>query len=90
MKPAAAILDNLLWEPAGAQTIAEAIAGSTITGAEPIDYPLTDGLIIYLIGKSGRQLALEIGADPDTDPTEGNPFYINFAEIPQIQEAQRL
>lgn len=90
MKPAAAITDNLLWEPAGAQTIAEAIEGSTITGAEPIDYPLTDGLIIYLTGRSGRQLALEIGADPDADPTEGNPFYINLAAIPQTQEAQRL
>lgn len=90
MRPAAAITDNLLWEPAGAQTIAEAIEGGTITGAEPIDYPLTDGLIIYLTGRSGRQLALEIGADPDADPTEGNPFYINLAEIPQTQEAQRL
>ena len=86
MKPATAFDDNTIWEPAEAQTIAEAIEGSTVTGAEPIDYPATDGLIIYLIGRSGRQLALEIGADPDTDPATGNPFYIRFA----AQEAQRL
>ncbi len=88
MKPAIDPAD-LLWEPAEAQTVAEAIAGGTITGAEPIDYPLTDGLILYLTGKSGNQLALDIGAVPDGGP-DTNPFYIRLAVIPQAQEAQKV
>ena len=74
--------DRLEWEPIMAKTLARAIEGSTITGIEPIDYPLTDGLIVYLTDRSGRQLALEIGADPMSGPEE-NPFYIKIAEAQQ-------
>lgn len=74
--------DRLEWEPVMAKTLARAIEGSTVTGVEPIDYPLTDGLIVYLTDRSGRQLVLEIGADPMTGPEE-NPFYIKIAEAQQ-------
>ena len=74
--------DRLEWEPVMAKTLARAIEGSTVTGIEPIDYPLTDGLIVYLTDRNGRQLVLEIGADPMTGPEE-NPFYIKIAEAQQ-------
>ncbi len=72
--------DTLEWEPIGAKALVRAIEGGTITGAEPIDYPLTDGLIIYLTDRSGRQLALDIGADP---MSEDEPFYMMIAEAQQ-------
>lgn len=74
--------DRLEWEPIKEDALVRAIKGSTITGIEPIDYPLTDGLIIYLTDRSGRQLALDIGADPMCGPDE-NPFYIRLAEAQQ-------
>lgn len=73
------------WEPIGAKALARAIEGGTITGAEPIDYPLTDGLIIYLTDRSGRQLALDIGADPMSD----EPFYMQIGENDMTENAMR-
>ena len=73
------LIDNLTWTPIPAEVLELIVNGSTVTGAEPIDAPLTDGLIIYLTDRSGRQLVLDIGADPMTDPEE-NPFYIRIAE----------
>ena len=86
MIPASSVFDALAWEPIEAQALAQIVEGGTVTGLEPIDYPLTDGLVFYLTGRNGRQLALEIGADPAANP-EDNPFYINIAVIPQ--EAQQ-
>lgn len=39
--------------------------GAQIAGIEPIDYPFTDGLYIYLKQPTGAIIALLIEADPD-------------------------
>lgn len=40
------------------------LSGSMITGAEPIDYPLTDGVILYLKTADGRDAVLIVEQDP--------------------------
>lgn len=63
------------------------IKGLTITRAEPVNWPLTDGVIIYLTDGNGKQYALEIGADPVLSPEgDENPFYWSFGEAPEDQE----
>lgn len=41
------------------------VKGAMILGAEPVDYPLTDGICLYLKLATGEPVTLEIeGADP--------------------------
>lgn len=61
------------------------LKGLTVTGAEPISYPLTDGILIYLTDPTGKKYILEVGADPDAEPEE-NPFYWTFGEAVEDQE----
>lgn len=53
--------------------LAAAIEGSTVTGAEPTNYPQTDGIIIYLLSRHGRQYTLEIRTD-DISLEEHRPY----------------
>lgn len=50
------------------------LTGYRITGAELIDYPLTDGILLYLQGKGENKKVLEIGLNWDGD------FEINLSD----------
>lgn len=68
-------------------TLEQDIKGLTVTGAEPISYPLTDGIMIHLTDSAGKRYILEVGDNPDAEPEE-NPFYWTFGEAPEGQEAE--
>ena len=74
----------LVWEPLDPQTADAALSGAAVTGAEPVAYPETDGLIIYLRDRSGALYALDVGADYlDPGREDGdNPFYMRLARVP--------
>lgn len=69
-------LDKTEWKEIDGKELEEILRGQTIAGAEPIDYPLTDGAILYLIGKDGKLSALEIGVDIYKDDSQ---IYIKYA-----------
>lgn len=68
--------NNLSWDSINGEKLNELISGWTVCGAEPIDYPLTDGAIIYLKNKNGEYAALELGQEP-----EKQGFYIQYAKM---------
>ena len=72
--------NRLSWEQVDGLEVDRIITGLEVVGAEPTDYPLTDGLTIYLRDKAGKILALDIGADIYTVDPEENPFYIAIAK----------
>ncbi len=72
-------IDNLSWEEVDGEQLQSIIEGLTVCGAEPIDYPLTDGAIIYLTGK-GKLIALELGTNYEA--ANENGLYIKIANIP--------
>ena len=53
------------------------LSRARITGAEPIDYPATDGAILYIQDPQKRRAALVIEADPAEDR-----FTIKIARLP--------
>lgn len=56
-------LDNLdTWprQEVNGKIFAEALAGCQIVGVEPIDYPVTDGLMLYLLDQQNKPLLAEI------------------------------
>lgn len=64
-------LDGLPWLALENQTrdgLTYLLNGLTITGAEPIDYPLTDGMILYLQTPDGQRYALDTGLEIDRGP----------------------
>lgn len=71
--------NNLKWEKVDGLEVDRLITGLEVVGAEPTDYPITDGLIIYLKDPEGNIIALDIGADLYTEDPEENPFYIAVA-----------
>lgn len=54
-------------QPVDAESLDEVIRGAVILGAEPVDYPFTDGLFIYVRQPGGRVLTLYIEGVQDTD-----------------------
>lgn len=64
------------WKEIDGKELDEILRGKTVAGAEPIDYPLTDGAILYLTGKDGSLSALEIGVDIYNDDSQ---IYIKYA-----------
>lgn len=72
----------LEWRDIDGEKIDDALTGATVIGAEPVDYPQTDGLIIYLRGRSGAAFALEAGADTVFMEDGENPFYTRLAVVP--------
>lgn len=48
-----------------------------ITGAEPIDYPVTDGVVLYIQDPQKRKAVLVI----EQDPTEDR-FSVKIARLP--------
>lgn len=63
--PANSIYNSIKWRKTDGARLDKLLTGCTITGAELIDYPFTDGVIIYMKNEKGRALALQIESDPD-------------------------
>lgn len=76
------VFNNLKWKPVDGQELDSIITGLTIVGSEPTDYPLTDGITLYLKNGAGELLALDIGADIYSVEKEENPFYMALSHIP--------
>ena len=55
----------------------ELLSRARITGAEPINYPLTDGIILYIQDPQKRRAALLIEQDPEEDR-----FSVKIARLP--------
>ena len=78
------VYDNLRREDVDGLKLDKLIEGMTVIGSEPIDYPLTDGIDIYLRGKDGAIYALEIGYDDFAKDAETeNLFYVKMAKVEQ-------
>lgn len=71
--------NRLSWEQVDGLAVDSLITGLEVVGAEPTDYPVTDGLTIYLKDAQGNITALDIGADIYTEDPDENPFYIAIA-----------
>ena len=71
--------NRLSWEQVDGLKVDSLITGREVVGAEPISYPVTDGLTIYLKDTEGNITALDIGADIYTEDPDENPFYIAIA-----------
>lgn len=70
--------DALEWAEVDGAELHNIITGQTITGAEPIDYPDTDGILISLQHRTtGAVTVLEVIHDSLTDG-----FYIHLAKVP--------
>lgn len=74
--------NNLKWKHIDGLELDKTIEGLTVIGSEPTDYPLTDGITIYLKKPNGAMIALDIGADFYTAESDDNPFYTHIADIP--------
>lgn len=84
------IYNGLKWEAVDGMALDKIIEGATVIGAEPTDYPLTDGITIYLKNRAGELVALDIGADFLTSPRseEENEFYISLAVLPDEERGE--
>jgi len=72
-------IGGLIWSNIDGAKLDELLSGCKICGSEPIDYPNTDGVLIYIKDKKGDMAVLEIGEDPD----EENSFYMRIAKLPE-------
>ena len=52
--------NNLEYSPVDGEALDALIEGMEVIGAEPTDYPLTDGITIYLRASDGSIKALDI------------------------------
>lgn len=59
----AVILDHL--QEIDAAAVDDLTRGAVILGAEPIDYPLTDGITFYILRAAGDAVAISIDGDGD-------------------------
>ena len=74
--------NNLIWEDVDGQSLDSLLQGLQIIGAEPIDYPLTDGVVIYAKDtRTDKLIIIDIGADPFPPEEPENPFYIKTATV---------
>lgn len=59
-------IERLDFQLLDSAKVDDLLTGCKITGAEPVDYPVTDGFLLYLIDKTGRRFVLSIyRADDD-------------------------
>lgn len=72
-----AVFDNLEWREVDGEELHSIVVGMTVAGAEPIDYPATDGMILYFRSPAGDLIAVDISSDPYTQE-----FYIQMAQVP--------
>ena len=74
--------NNLIWEDVDGQNLDSLLQGLQIIGAEPIDYPLTDGVVIYAKDtRTDKLIIIDIGVDPFSPDESANPFYIKIATV---------
>lgn len=64
-------------------SIDQLLTGAVITGAEVVDFPATDGAILYLQLPGGRKAAMAFATDIYDYPFRDNDddFYIQFCHI---------
>ena len=84
------VYNSLKWSEVDGKALDKIIEGATIVGAEPTDYPLTDGITIYIKNRAGELIALDIGADFIKSPRseDENEFYINMAVVPDTERGE--
>lgn len=57
--------DSLIYKAIDAEQLDDLIRGAVILGSETIDYPLTDGMILYLKRPAGDVISVAFDADAD-------------------------
>ena len=57
--------DSLIYKAIDAEQLDDLIRGAVILGSETIDYPLTDGMILYLKRPAGDVISVVFDADAD-------------------------
>lgn len=67
------------------QQLDETMRGAVVIGAEPISWPLTDGIYIYLRRPNGEAIALLIETESE-DPLQHEPLRIAKTAA-ELQEA---
>lgn len=82
--------NSLKWSEVDGKELDKIIEGATIVGAEPTDYPSTDGIIIYIKTEQGELIALDIGEEFIKSPRseDENEFYINMAVVPDAERGE--
>lgn len=74
--------NNLIWEDVDGQSLDSLLQDLQIMGAEPIDYPLTDGVVIYAKDtRTDKLIIIDIGVGPFPPDESANPFYIKIATV---------
>jgi hypothetical protein len=71
--------NNLKWKAIHVKKLDQTIQGMEVLGAEAVNYPLTDGITIYLKSKDGKTYALDISADFG----EKTPVSVQIAQEPE-------
>lgn len=74
--------DRLKWRPVDGRELESCIKGFTIIGSEPLGYPLTDGVTIFLQSPSGALFALDIANDLEDE--NDTPLVIKMADISEL------
>lgn len=84
------VYNSLKWSEVDGKELDKIIEGATIVGAEPTDYPLTDGITIYIKNRAGELITIDIGADFIKSPRseDENEFYINMAVVPDTERGE--
>ena len=71
--------DTLLtWKAIDGLELDELLKDSNVKRVDPVDYPCTDGVLMYFLDTVGRIIILDIGNSALHDE-EGKPFYIQAA-----------
>lgn len=79
------VLESLTWTQLGTSedTLSRALEDAGIYSAEPVDYPLTDGLMLYISDRNGKPRILEItiadGFLDDPDSFNGVPLEVRLS-----------
>ena len=84
-KAAETTLESLTWTEIGTSedTLSRVLEDSGIYSAEPVDYPLTDGLLLYISDRNGKPRILEIsiadGFIDDPESFNGVPLVVRLS-----------
>lgn len=68
---------NLIWKDIDGEELNGIVKDCILKKAEPIDYPLTDGVILHLLDTSGKLIVVETGSDwLYLENVDDNDFYL--------------
>ncbi len=73
------LYETVKLEDVPGEKLGELLLGMRVDWAEPINWPFTDGVTLYLSGEDGKQLVLELGLDPAGIKSD-TPFYLRAGE----------